>query len=163
MQHDFQIIIVPEYLLVPFNCLFRSIQIASEYVLRDFSSDAGRRAYQILVIFLQHFVRHSWLAIIKTIRVSFRHDFHQVLIAIVVLGEQDQVIVALTFLMMIVVPRDINLATDDWLHLVIAIGIFMLSGEFQELFHSIHIAMVRYGQGRHAHLFCSVEQGFYGR
>ena len=60
----------------------------------------------------------------------------------------------------IVMARHIDLAPDDRLDLEMSGSlVHVLACELEELLDSVHIAVVRDGQGRHTHLLSPVEQG----
>ena len=52
---------------------------------------------------------------------------------------------------------NIDLTADDGLH----IGVLLC--KFEELLDAVHVAMVRYGKGRHTQFIGPVEEVFYGR
>ena len=107
------------------------------------------------MVLLDDLMAHPGL-VIHAVHVPFRHDFHQIKVAGVVFGQQNQVIVPL--LLQPVVPLGhIHLAADDGLH----VGVFL--GVFEELLHPVHVAVVGDGQGRHAQLVGPVEKLSYGR
>ena len=97
-------------------------------------------------------MRHPWLVVVLSFDVSCRDDLHQVLVAVVVLGKQDEVIIASVILVLepvIIMPGDIYLASDDRLDLR------ELLGYLEKLLHTIHVSMVCNGQCRHSELFRS--------
>ena len=64
----------------------------------------------------------------------------------------------------VVMPRDIHLASDDRLDLVLfSLFVLMLVGELEELLDTVHVSVVGDGQRGHAHGFCPVEQSGYRR
>ena len=86
---------------------------------------------------------------------AFGNDFYQIQVSFVVLRQQDKVVIAL-FLHPVISLGNVNLAADDGL------DIRMLLGVLEELFDTVHVAMVRDGKGRHTKLFGTVEKVFYG-
>ena len=153
--HHLEVVVLPEEAFVPFDGLRRGVQIPGEDVLRDLAGHAGGAADEVLVVFLQHLVADPRLAVVHTLDVARRNDLHQVPVAIVILGQEDEVVVALVgaVLDLMVVPaRDIDFATDDGL------DVRVLLGELEELLDAVHVSMVGDGQTGHAELFRPVEQ-----
>ena len=84
-------------------------------------------------------------------------DFHEVLIAVVVLGEKNQMViflVVLVFQFVVVMPGHIYLASYDRFY-----G-RMLFRKLEELFHPVHVAVVGDGNPRHSEFVRTVEKIF---
>ena len=153
VQHDLEIIVVAEDFLVPFDGPVGSLHVPCQDHSRHFSGHAGGAADKVLVVLLQDFVADP-RTIVHTLDMGDRDYLHQVLVAVVVLCEKDEVVIGPVCLVLelVVSYRDIYLTADDRLD----IGVFL--GEFVELLYSIHVAMVGDGQGRHSELLRTVEQ-----
>ena len=84
------------------------------------------------------------------------YNLDKIQVALIVLCQQDKVIITL-FLLPVVPLRDIDLTANYWLDGRVLLGIL------EELFYAVHVAVVRYGQGRHTKLLGPVKEVFYGR
>ena len=159
MQLHLKVVVIPEHFLMPFYGLFGSIHVSCIYQPRDFSGNAGRAAYQVRGIFLHHFMRHS-RAVVHAFYMAGGHYLHQILVSVVVLGEQDQMEVALVLRvlqMVVIVPCHVYLASYYRLYPR------MLFRELVELLDTVHVPVVGDGDSRHPQFFGPVEKGFYGR
>ena len=107
------------------------------------------------MVLLNDLMAHTG-AVVHTVDVTLRHYLHKVEVTGVVLGQEDEVIIAL-FLEPVVTFGNIDLTADDGLH----IGVLLC--KFEELLDAVHVAMVRYGKGRHTQFIGPVEEVFYGR
>ena len=149
MELDFKVEILTKYLLVPCDGLFRALHVASENVSRHLSCNTCGAADQVLCVLLHDLVGYARLFIILSLDVASGHYLHQIPVAVVVLGQQDEVIVSsmvLVLQLMVIVLRHIYLAAYDRLHLR------ELLRCLEELLHTIHIAVVGYRQSRHTKL-----------
>ena len=100
-------------------------------------------------------MRHPGLVVVFAFYVSGGYYLYQVLVAFIVLGQEDEVIVSPVLVVLqpvVVMARDIDLAADDGLHRRV------LRGKLEELLDTVHVAVVGDGQGRHAELFRTLEQ-----
>ena len=90
--------------------------------------------------------------------VTCRDYLHQVLVPVVVLGQQYQVVIFPVVLVLygMIVFRDVYLASYDGLDFRV------FSGVFEKFLHPVHVPVVSDGQSRHSELFRSLEQFFYG-
>ena len=156
VEHHFEVIILPEEVLVPFDRLPGSPQVTGQDILRNLSRKAGGTAYQAFVVLFQYLVADPRL-VVEALDEACRNDLHQVPVAIEVLGQQDKVVVLVVLRVLdlvVVMAGDIHFAADDRLHGTV------LSGILEKLLHAVHIAVVGDGQGRHTHFLSPVEQGF---
>ena len=156
---DFKIVVIPEHLLVPFYGLFGPIHVSGVYQAWNLSCDARRAADEVRGILLNDLVRHS-RTVVHTFYMPGGHDFHQVLVSVVVLGEQNQMVVALVLgiLEPVVVMRGhIYLASYDRLYPR------MFLGKFIELLDTVHVPMVSDGDSRHSEFLRPVKKGLDGR
>ncbi len=155
MVHYLQVIVLSEEFLVPFDGLVRPGDIARQDAARNFARHAGRTADEVFVVFLYNLVAHPRLVVVFSFDVAGGDNLHQVLVAVVVLGQQDQVIVFAVlgvFDAVVVALRHINLTADD------GFDGGMFFGKFKKLLHPVHVAVVGDGQAGHAHLLGAVEQ-----
>ena len=117
MQLQFEVIVVPEDLLVPLYRLFGPLEVVRRDGTRHLAGQTGRTADQPLVIFLQlHAVRSR--THVETLGPRLRDDLYQVVVSLEVLGQQDQVVAALVGLALLVVQAaacHIDLAADNGL------------------------------------------------
>ena len=145
VEHHLKVIVVPKDFFVPFYRGLRSFYVSVEDVLGHLSLYAGRRADQPLMVLLDHLVRHPRL-VVESLKAGDGDNLHQVLVALVVLRQEDQVVVAL-FFYPVVVQGDINLTADYRLHR------WMVLRVLEELLDAVHVAVVRNGKARHAKFF----------
>ena len=140
---------------MPCDSLFCCLHVSGDDGTRHLSCDAGRTADKALRVLLYDFVTDTRLVIVFSLDMSCRDDLHQVLVAIVVLGQQNKVIIASVILVLelvIIVSGHIYLTSDDRLDLRI------LFRHFQELLHSVHVTMVGDSKCGHSKLFCALEK-----
>ena len=163
VEHHLKVVVVSEDPLVPLYRLSRLVHLSGDDVLGDLAGKAGGAADQILVVLLDDLVGDPRLAVIETFDVTLRHDLHQVFVAVEVLGQQDEVIIGFVLAVLdlrVVVACHIDLAPDDRLDLEMPGSlVHMLACELEELLDTVHVAVIRDGQGRHPHLLGPVEQG----
>ena len=106
------------------------------------------------MVLLNDLVAHPG-AVIHAVDMPFRHNLHQIQVARVVLGQQNQVVIALV--VDAVVPfGNVHLTANDGLYIRVLFGVF------EELFYAVHVAMVRNGKRRHPQLIGPVEKVFDG-
>ena len=165
MEHNLQVVVLPEHLLMPLNGFAGGRKVSCHYVLRDFSGQACGAADQSLVVFLDDLVAYPRLAVIQTLDVAQGHYVRKVLVALIVFREEDKVIVRPVLIVLefrIVVSGDVHLAPDDRLDFVL-LGLFVavLVRELEEFLDTVHVAMIGDGKGGHAHCLGPVEEGCY--
>ena len=154
VEHHLEVIILPEDALVPLDGLINAPGVAREDPAGHFARHTGGAADQPLVVLLQHLVAHARL-VVHTLDVSGGHDLHQVLVAVVVLGQEDEVVVLLVVVVLevvVVVLRDVDFAAEDRLH------VRVLLGHVAEVLDAVHVAVVRDRQARHAELLRAAEE-----
>ena len=158
MLLDLQIEILSEDLLMPCDGIFSSFHVAGYDVSWNLSRNTCRAADKSSGIFLHDLMGYPRLVIVLSFDVTGRYYLHQILVALIVLGEQDQVVISLVVLVLelvVVVSGDIDLASYDWLDL----RIFLRN--LQKFLHAVHVSMVGDGQCRHAELFRSFKKTAY--
>ena len=146
MEHHFEVVVLPENALVPLDGLVHALGVARQDPAGHFARHTGRAADQSFVVFFQHLVAHARL-VIHAFDVPRGHDFHQVLVAGVVLGQEDEVVVFLVVVvleMVVVVLRDVDFTAENGLH------VRVLLGHVAEVLDAVHVAVVRDRQARHA-------------
>ena len=107
------------------------------------------------MVLLNDLMAHAG-TVVHTVDVAFRHNLHKIEVTGVILGQQNEVVIAL-FLDSVVTFGNIDLTADYGLH----VGVLLC--KFEELLYAVHVAMVRYGKGRHTQFIGPVEEVFYGR
>ena len=90
MALKLQVVVVAEETLVPKDGLFSRLQVAVLEFARHLATQTGRAADQSFVILLQHLVVDARTHIV-TFHPANRHCLDQILVALLVLGQQDQV------------------------------------------------------------------------
>ena len=93
VEHHLKVVVVSEDPLVPLYRLSRLVHLSGDDVLGDLAGKAGGAADQILVVLLDDLVGDPRLAVIETFDVALRHDLHQVLVPVEVLGQKDEVVI----------------------------------------------------------------------
>ena len=154
--HNLQIIIVPEDTFVPADGFPGRVDVPVHDVAGNLTGQAGGAADQVFVVALQDPVRHTGF-VVHTLHVALRTDFHQVPIAVVVLGQQGEMVilpVVVVLEVVVIVTGHIDLASDDGLdnRLLVVVQVALVVGEFEELLHAVHVAVVGDGQGGHPQL-----------
>ena len=158
--HDLEVVVLAEDMLVPFYGTVNRLHVPVQDAAGDLTGHAGGAADQVLVVFLDDFVAHAGLAVVHALDVAGRDNLHQVLVPVVVLGQEDEMVVlavGVVLELVVIVLGDIDLAADDGLDRRV------LLGEFVELLDAVHVAMVRDGQAGHSHFLGAVEQVLDGR
>ena len=113
---------------------------------------------EVFVIFLHDLVADAGLAVVESLDVAGGDYLHQVLVALVVLGQQYEVVVFAVLVIlevMVVVLGYVCLAAQNGLD----IGVFL--ADVEELLHTIHVAVVRDCQTRHLELVRTGEELLY--
>ena len=155
----FQIIVFPEYILMPLYGLSCGVQVPVQYLARNLSCNAGGEAYEVAVIFLHNLVRNPRLVVVLSLNMPGGYDLHQVLVAIVILCQEYEVVVVPVVVVLqsvVVMARHINLAAQYGLHSR------MFVRKLHEFLDAVHIAVVGDGKRRHSELFCPVKEFGYG-
>ena len=156
-----EVIILSEYSLVPLHGLAGGVPVVRHQCARYLARQAGRAADEPLMVFLNDLVRDTWLAVIRPLDMACRDYLHEVTVARGILGKEDKVIIRPVGGILepvVVVPRDIYLASDDGLDLIAPVSIEVLPSHLEELFHAVHIAMVGNSNRGHAQLYGTFEK-----
>ena len=149
-----KVVIFTEQVLVPPDCLACLFLVPVYEISRHLPGDAGGQTDEILVPFFQNLVAHPRLVVVLALNVPRGDNLHQVLVTLVVLGKKNEVVVALVVVvleMVVIVARDIDLASENRLYIRVLCGIF------QELLDSVHVAVVRDGKRRHPQFLSPVK------
>ena len=155
VEHYLQIVILAEDALVPFDGLIYRVHISRKYSAGDFAGDAGGGTGEPFVIFLQHLVADAGFVVVHSLGVADGYYLHQVLVAGVVLGQKDEVVVFAVVVVLevvVVVAGDVCLAAQDGLD----VGVLLAGVE--ELLDSVHVAVVGDGQAGHLELVRACEE-----
>ena len=164
---QFQVVIVTKHALEPLDGLTCLGHLAAHDELRHLASQTGRAADDTLVVLLQFAMVGSGM-IVHALGPGVGDDFDEVLVALQVLGQQNQVVavISLVTAVMAVLPGYIHLAAEDRLEQFFAL-LGALTVEFadivMELFDAIHVAVVGNRHATHAVGHCLVDQGTHGR
>ena len=155
----FQIIVFPEYILMPLYGLSCGVQVPVQYLARNLSCNAGGEANEVAVIFFHNLVRNPRLVVVLSLNMPGGYDLHQVLVAIVILCQEYEVVVVPVVVVLqsvVVMARHINLAAQYGFHSR------MFVRKLHEFLDAVHIAVVGNGKRRHSELFCPVKEFGYG-
>ena len=156
MPLQLQIVVVAPKALVPLDGLAGTCNIAFQDLRRHFASDTGRADNQILVVFLKFHTVCTW-AVIESVDPGIADEFDEVLIAVGILGQHDEVIAAKVFLCLfqafVSTTGHIHLATEDRFERFEA---FLLTffvhpdADVVKFFDTEHIAVIGNGHASHA-------------
>ena len=141
---------------MPLYGLLCGVEIPCENVAGHLACHTGRAADKVFVVLFQHFVAHP-RARIETFYMPRRDYLHQVLVAVVVLGQKDQVVVLVVLLVfdfVVIVPGDVNLAAYDGFDGREACGYVT------EILDTEHVAVVGDGKPPLAEFFGALKKGF---
>ena len=147
--------VVSEDLLVPHDRFFRTLHVSGYDRSRNLSRDTCRTAYESFGILLHDLMADARLLVVFTLDMTGRNDLHEVLVAVVVLCQEDEVVVSSVVLVLelvVVVLGHIDLAADDRLDLG------ELLRHLEKLLDAIHVSMVCNGQCWHFELLCACKE-----
>ena len=156
MALQLQIVVVAEDALVPFNGLAGTGDIALQNLVRHLTSNTGRAHDESFVKALQVGTVGAWTHI-EAVDPRTRDELDQVLIALIVLRQHDEVIAALVFLAVLLLLRsvlgNIHLATENGLEgfQAFALALFVdADAIIMKLLDAKHVAMIGNGHASHA-------------
>ena len=93
VAHQLDVVVVAEHPLEPQHRLLRTFQVALHDQLRNLAAQARRADNQTLVVLLQHLVVYP-RAVVQTVRIRYRRQLAQRMVALKVLSQQYQVVAA---------------------------------------------------------------------
>ena len=141
---QFEVIVIAKHLLVPAYSLFGFVKFLIHDKLRYFAAEACRADYQTLVMACQVFAVGTRL-VVEAFGPGSAHQFHQVVVALIVLGEHDEVItvVALVFLVEHTFACHIHLTPQDGFEFLFVAfaGVFLLD-IVEKFLDTEHVTMV---------------------
>ena len=150
-------IVLAKTILVFQSKLFGFLILTSYKGSRNLSRQTGCQTNQTLMVLFQGFKVHTWSVIISFC-VSDGYNLHKVVIALVVLCQQNQMVVA------VLSVTHLSVKSGSWshIHLTAYDGIdFICLAGLIELYHTVHIAMVCDSGTIHAKLLHSGHIVFY--
>ena len=156
MEHHLQVIVFAEDALVPLYRVFGGLDVAGDNILGDFPRQACAGADETLVVLFQELVVDAG-AVVEALDVPERDQFHEVVVACLVLGQENEVVVPLVlrvFELVVVMSGYVHFAAENGLYPR------MLLGHVVELLHAVHVAVVGDGETRHAQLLGPLEKLF---
>ena len=113
-----QIVVVAKYSFMPLNGFAGAGNVAVQYLLGHFASNTCRADDEALMVLLQILAVSTWTHI-ETVHPRTTHQFDEIFVAGIVLGQHDEVVTTLVFLVIFQqfrpVSRHIHLATEDGL------------------------------------------------
>ena len=150
MEHYLKVIVFSEDILEPVDCFTGLVHFSIHNRLRDLSRKAGGAADKVLVVLLYHLVAHP-RTVVHTLDMCGRYYLHQVLVAFIVLGKQDEVIIALFLDFVVKMTCHIDLATYNGLDNEIAVRVLvgLVVRHLEEFPHCIQVAVVGNCYRRH--------------
>ena len=145
MVLNFQkVVFLAENVYIFLNAATCSLQVVLQNHLRYLAGNAGTEADNALVIRSQYVLVYTRL-IVKALQLTNADNFHQVMVACIVLRQQNQMIHAAVILFQMRALGQVNLAADN--RLDACLGTFLIK------FHcAVHRAMVGNRQAVHAQL-----------
>ena len=156
MALQLQVVVVAPEPLVPLDGLTRPSDVALQDLRRHLTSDTGGAHDQVLMVFLQ-FMTVSTRTTVETVHPRVAHKFDEVLIAVGILRQYDEVIATL------VIPGllQMHVATTRHIHLTAEDGLERFEAVFLTLFvHAVadvvkflnaeHVAVIGDGHALHA-------------
>ena len=164
MTLQLEIVVVAEDPVVPAGGFLGALDIAFKDLGRHLTGDTRRTDNQIFVIFLQ-VVAVGTRAVIVSVGPGPADELDQILIAMVVLCQHNEVIARLVagflvFVLLVMVGH-IHLTAEDGLERLQSVGLALLidtGAIVRELFDAIHHAVVGNGHALHAVLDGFVDQ-----
>ena len=141
LQFDKVIFLTEHTLIIP-RLFQRAVIIVGEDTLRHLTRHTGGQTDQALVVLLEQLIVHTGL-VIKAVGERERYQLHQILIAGLILAQQDQVIILPVQLKGFIkagTRRDIDLTADDRAYPLL----FTFSIKID---HTVHDAVIGYGKG----------------
>ena len=151
---DFQVVMVPaENVQVFQHGLFGGFQFAPEDVTGHFPGDAGGQTDEPFAVPAEHVLVDPGF-VVEALHFADGHQFHQVLVAGAVFGQEDQVVQlspGFQAFIQMGTGSDVHFAADDGFDA----GFFTFLVEFDD---PVHDPMVRNGQGGHAQFLGVLDQ-----
>ena len=156
VAHQFHVVVVAEDALVPQQCLFGSGHVALQDFARQLARQAGRAADDALVEALNVVVVRTRTHVV-TVHPCAADNLHQVLVACLVLCQQDEVVArqvaVLLYLAFFLSVCHVYFAAEDGLEGFLA-GFLelavLLVAHIEELLDAEHVAVVGHGHAFHA-------------
>ena len=145
-------IALPENVLVSYSGFARGVVLAFGQVLRNFALQTRRQADQSLRVFGEKFLADARL-VIEAVQRRLGNDPDQIAIALVVLRQHDEMVVAVAFGRgaMIFLLADVELATQDRLDA-------RFFGGVDEPDRAEDVAVVGHGDRRHVEFLDALDQ-----
>ena len=139
-----KVIFLTENIYIFLNTAACSLQVVLQNHLRHFTGNAGTEADYALVICSQHVLVYAWF-IIKALQLTDADNLHQVMVACIVLRQQNQMVHAAVIFFQMRALRKIYLAADN--RLDACLGALLIK------FHcAVHRAVVGNRQTVHSQL-----------
>ncbi len=164
-----EVIVVTPEALEPSHRLARPVDVALQYLLRHFATEACRAYYQPLAVLLEVFVVGTRTAV-EAIDPRTRDELHEVVVARQVLRQHDEVPAAavafLVGLLGLAAVSHVHLAPENGLEGFLAFALQLLVhlvAVVVELLHAEHVAVVGDGHTAHAVGYCLVYDFVDGR
>ena len=151
-----QIVVVAEDALMPFDGLAGTGDITLQNLVWHFASNTGRAHDESFVEAFQVGTVGAWTHV-ETVDPRTRDELNQVLVALIVLRQHDEVVAALVFLAVLLLLRsvlgNIHFATENRLEgfQAFALALFVdADAIIMKLLDAKHVAMIGDGHASHA-------------
>ena len=140
---------------------FRTVQIPLEDHLRNFSLYAGRQTDDTFAVLAQNVLINAWLAV-KAVDKTERHQLHQIVIALLIFRQQDQMVTGLLVDAVKAAPRgNVTFTAEDDLDAGFSLFFCFLIQFLRRLVdvhRAVHIAVVGDGNAVHPQLHGALQQ-----
>ena len=164
-----QIVVVAKHPLVPLNGLAGSGNVAIQNLLGHLAGNTCRTDDESFVVFLQVLAVRTWTHV-EAVYPRTTHQLDEVLVALIVLGQHNQVITALMLLVVFqqlrTIARHVHLTTKDGLEglQTVFLAAFVDAADIVvKLLDAEHVAMIGYRHASHAVAYGLVNQAFDAR
>ena len=155
MALQLQVVVVAPEPLVPLDGLTRPSDVALQDLGRHLTSDTGRAYDQVLVVFLQ-FMTVCTRTTVETVHPRVAHEFDEVLIAVGILRQYDEVIATLVISGLLQVhvatTRHIHLTAEDRLEGFEAVFLTLFVhavADVVKFLNAEHVAVIGDGHALH--------------
>ena len=151
-----EIVVVAKHPVIPLAGLTRSLYVAMDNLRRHLTGNTGRAHDEVLMIFLQVGTVGT-RTIVVAVHPGAGDEFDEVLIAVIVFGQHNEVITrvvaVLLHLVLLAVAGNVHLATENGLERLEAVLLPVLidfGTVVRELLDAVHHAVIGDGHTAHA-------------
>ena len=149
-----QVIVITEQVMEPLHHLLSLIDLTRSYQFGYLTAQAGRAAYNALMILLQVIFVCTRMRV-EAIGPGTRYYLYKVMISLFILGKQDKMVVGsiqlLAFTLLFMTGRDIDLTTYDGLEMLTLFLKVLIDfiAVVLELLYAHHVAVISHCNAAH--------------